>query len=226
MGEAAMPKRMRPGRCALGATAALLLALAFLSAALAAGKGLDRLQVSAREFAAYLLSKNPGARTGHLGAPDEAAVNVSWFEAQDYCLAEGKRLPSVEEWISACRAGDLSSWSQIWEWTRTDAEGAETGGGKGFKILCGPDLACGCSHAYQVTWRNAVKGFRCAAAEPNVRRKPGGRQPPGRTLFSRKSGDFLPASTPSPPASGLSTSNRDPSVRNIRPEIIVSTGSR
>ena len=221
-----MPKRMRPGRCALGAMAALLLALAFLSAALAAGKGLDRLQVSAREFAAYLLSKNPGARTDHLGAPDEAAVNVNWLEARDYCLAKGKRLPSTEEWISACREGVLSSRSQIWEWTRTDAEGEETYGGKDFKILSGPDLACGCDHAYQVTRRNAVKGFRCAAAEPNVRRMPGGKQPPGRAPVSRRPGNFLPANTPSPPAPGLSSSNRDPSVRNIRPEIIVSTGSR
>ena len=221
-----MPKRMRPGRGALGAMTALLLALAFLSAALAAGIGLDRLQVSAREFAAYLLLKNPSARTDHLGAPDEAAVNVSWLEARDYCLAQGKRLPSVEEWISACRVGDLSSRSQIWEWTRTDAEGAETGGGKGFKILCGPDLACGCDHAYQVTGRNAVKGFRCAAADPNVRRKPGGKRPAGRTLFSSRSGDSLPPNAPSPPAPGLSLSSRDSSVQNIRPEIIVSTGGR
>ncbi len=183
-----MPKRMRPGRCALGAMAALLLALAFLSAALAAGKGLDRLQVSAREFAAYLLSKNPGARTDHLGAPDEAAVNVNWLEARDYCLAKGKRLPSTEEWISACREGVLSSRSQIWEWTRTDAEGAETYGGKDFKLLCGPDLACGCDHAYQVTRRNAVKGFRCAAAD--ARRKtaarPGAGLPEAREFSSRK----------------------------------------
>jgi formylglycine-generating enzyme len=32
------------------------------------------------------------------GAPDAAVTGVSWFAARAYCAAEGKRLPTVDEW--------------------------------------------------------------------------------------------------------------------------------
>ena len=38
------------------------------------------------------------------GAPDEPVTGVSWFAAKAYCEAQGKRLPTVNEWEYAAAA--------------------------------------------------------------------------------------------------------------------------
>ena len=37
---------------------------------------------------------------------DSAVVNVSWFAAQAYCQAQGKRLPTVSQWEYAAMASE------------------------------------------------------------------------------------------------------------------------
>ncbi len=141
----------------------------------AAGSGLDRKPVSAAEFGAFLRGGKSGPdkdaprnSVPNKDAPqNEAAVNLSWHKAGAYCAAQGKRLPSAREWIAACEARELAFPWWIWEWTTTDAGRGEAG----FKILCGPGPStCECTHAYHTTWSNEVKGFRCAKADPSVRR--------------------------------------------------------
>ncbi len=131
----------------------------------AAGSGLDRKPVSAAEFGAFLRG---GKSVPNKGAPQkEPAVNLNWHKAGAYCAAQGKRLPSAQEWIAACEARELTFPWWIWEWTTTDADRGEAG----FKILCGPGPStCECTHAYHTTWSNEVKGFRCAKVDPSVRR--------------------------------------------------------
>ncbi len=133
--------------------------------AFAAGSGLDRKPVTAAEFGAFLRG---GKSVPNKDAPQkEAAVNLNWHKAGAYCAAQGKRLPSAQEWIAACESRELAFPWWIWEWTTTDADRGEAG----FKVLCGPGPStCECTHAYHTTWSNEVKGFRCAKVDPSVRR--------------------------------------------------------
>jgi hypothetical protein len=91
------------------------------------------------------------------GAADEPVVLVNWHDAVSYCRWAGRRLPTVDEWTSACKAGRLKKLGDIWEWTSTDVPM----GNEPFKALCGPRDSCDCSHRYHTDWKNEVKGFRC-----------------------------------------------------------------
>jgi Sulfatase-modifying factor enzyme 1 len=91
------------------------------------------------------------------GKDDEPVVLVSWHDADAYCRFAGRRLPTVNEWKSACDAGKLKKRGNVWEWTSTDIET----GDERFKLLCGPSNSCDCSHTYHPDWKNGVKGFRC-----------------------------------------------------------------
>ena len=87
--------------------------------AIAAGSGLDRKPVSAAEFGAFLREGKsvPDRRSApNNGTPQkEAAVNLNWHQAGAYCAAQGKRLPSAQEWIAACEARELTFPWWIWE---------------------------------------------------------------------------------------------------------------
>jgi formylglycine-generating enzyme required for sulfatase activity len=122
---------------------------------------LDPTEVTNREYLQFV------AATGHpspeywengrfaAGKEDEPVVLVSWHDAVSYCRFVGRRLPTVDEWMSPCAAGKLKKRGDVWEWTSTEVE-------MGFKALCGPAASCDCSHRYLPEWKNQVKGFRCA----------------------------------------------------------------
>ncbi|MBI1998518.1 MAG: SUMF1/EgtB/PvdO family nonheme iron enzyme [Deltaproteobacteria bacterium] len=92
------------------------------------------------------------------GRDNEPVVLVTWHDAVAYCRWVGRRLPTVEEWMSTCKTGKLKKGGDIWEWTSTEVEMER----QPFKALCGPGNSCDCSHRYHPDWKNEVKGFRCA----------------------------------------------------------------
>lgn len=113
---------------------------------------LDRRPVTNAEFLTFV-QKNPKWRRGRISRlfaderylshwagptglgpkadPEQPATFVSWFAAQAYCEAEGKRLPSEDEWELAASAGETKpdakddpAWRQrILEWYAKPAGG-------------------------------------------------------------------------------------------------------
>ncbi len=157
-----MAKNVGYAHCAAGFSAAILLSFLFLTALL------DPHEVTNREYLRFIQA------TGHTppehwirghyaaGMGDEPVVLVNWHEAISYCSWLGKRLPTVDEWMTTCKSGKLKKRGDVWEWTSTDVEmGPET-----FKALCGPMDSCDCSHRYHPDWKNEVKSFRCAQGSP------------------------------------------------------------
>ncbi len=45
------------------------------------------------------------------GCPSCPADNVTWYEAEEFCRKQGKRLPTEAEWEYACRAGTRTAFS-------------------------------------------------------------------------------------------------------------------
>jgi hypothetical protein len=145
----------------------VLLASAFL---LWGGRGtalaqhLDAAEVTNRDYHAFILATGREApahwdgMTFPPGTAEEPVTLVTWYDAREYCAWHGKRLPSQEEWQQACQAPAFRKHGDVWEWTQSgEAE---------WKVLCGPQGTCACSHRYRPTWKNAVKGFRCATDQP------------------------------------------------------------
>ena len=145
---------------------------------------LDPQEVTNRQYRMFVLATGHSPPVywpaGHY--PEDMAdlpvVLVTWYEAADYCKWAGdKRLPSADEWMEVCRAGELAKQGDVWEWTSTELP---TPSGT-FMALCGPMGVCDCSHRYRPDWKNAVKGFRCmggtffsASASPHGRFSGGG----------------------------------------------------
>jgi hypothetical protein len=146
--------------CAL--LAAGLLLVLWRGAALA--QQLDPAEVTHREYQEFILATGRAApdhwdgTTFPVGSAEEPVTMVTWYDARDYCAWRGKRLPSQDEWSRACQAHDFPKRGNVWEWTLSEEQG--------WKILCGPQGTCACSHKYRPAWKNAVKGFRCASEKP------------------------------------------------------------
>lgn len=142
----------------LGHTWTFLLPFYFLTAA-----ALDPHEVTNHEYLQFVLATSHPPPEHWIngrfapGKENEPVVLVSWPDAVAYCRFAGRRLPTVEEWISSCEGGKLKKQGNIWEWTSTDVEVDR----QTFKALCGPSDSCDCSHRYHPDWKNAVKGFRC-----------------------------------------------------------------
>jgi formylglycine-generating enzyme required for sulfatase activity len=124
---------------------------------------LDPGEVTNREYLKFVLETRAAPPEHWVGGryptgkDDEPVVLVNFHEAASYCRWAGKRLPTVDEWKSACESGRLKKRGDIWEWTSTDVDL----GGHTYKALCGPGDSCDCSHRYLPDWKNEVKGFRC-----------------------------------------------------------------
>jgi ergothioneine biosynthesis protein EgtB len=49
---------------------------------------------------------------------DQAAVHLTYFEAEAWCRWAGRRLPSEAEWeMAALNRPDAFNWGQVWEWS-------------------------------------------------------------------------------------------------------------
>jgi gamma-glutamyl hercynylcysteine S-oxide synthase len=48
---------------------------------------------------------------------DQAAVHLSYFEAQAYCHWAGRRLPTEAQWECAAMTQPNFAWGEVWEWT-------------------------------------------------------------------------------------------------------------
>ncbi|MEC4677494.1 MAG: SUMF1/EgtB/PvdO family nonheme iron enzyme [Nitrospirota bacterium] len=96
---------------------------------------IDRYEVSNEDYARFVKEKRRNApkywggasyRTGEALLP---VVDVNWYEARDYCLFRGKRLPTEAEWEKAARGpdGNLYTWGNEFDATKGNVSAGSHG---------------------------------------------------------------------------------------------------
>jgi formylglycine-generating enzyme required for sulfatase activity len=140
------------------------------------GFRIDRTEVSVAAYQRYVAETGaempePPRFDPDWGLRDHPIVNVSWYEAVDYCRWAGGRLPTEAEWEYAARggrAGQRFPWGDTIdrdhanftktgghdEWPHTSPGGAFSANGFGLHDMAG-NVWEWCSDRYQATYRDA-----------------------------------------------------------------------
>ncbi len=76
---------------------------------------MDQKEISVEQFKTFKPDYDETVFTHGKACPKCPAMGIDWFQANDYCLKFGKRLPTEKEWKQAAIANRL----QDWPWGRT-----------------------------------------------------------------------------------------------------------
>ena len=94
---------------------------------------MDELELTSEDYLKFIKQTHRNAPKGWkneiypIGEARLPVVNVSWFDARDYCQSVGKRLPSEEEWEYAARGKENWLYPYGNEWKPRFSNAKETG---------------------------------------------------------------------------------------------------